>query len=110
MGLIGDICRALKGKILPYCDDIMTLLLENLGNNSVHRSVKPQILSVFGDIALSIGPDFKKYLEVVMQTLGQASQANVDRNDYDLIGKFICFTFHEVVINLTFELLLALIV
>ncbi|XP_012254098.1 importin subunit beta-1 isoform X2 [Athalia rosae] len=85
VGLTGDICRALKNKVLPYCDEIMTLLLENLSNNTVHRSVKPQILSVFGDIALSIGPEFKKYLEIVLQTLAQASQANVDRTDYDLI-------------------------
>ncbi|KAL9692380.1 hypothetical protein quinque_016404 [Culex quinquefasciatus] len=61
VGLAGDICRGLKNKILPYCDEIMTLLLENLSNPSIHRSVKPQILSVFGDMALSIGPDFKKY-------------------------------------------------
>lgn len=85
VGLTGDICRALKNKILPYCDEIMTLLLENLGNNTVHRSVKPQIFSVFGDVALSIGPEFRKYLDVVLQTLAQASQANVDRNDYDMI-------------------------
>ncbi|KAG7188845.1 hypothetical protein KM043_008451 [Ampulex compressa] len=85
VGLTGDICRALKNKILPYCDEIMTLLLENLGNNTVHRTVKPQIFSVFGDIALSIGPEFKKYLDVVLQTLAQASQANVDRTDYDMI-------------------------
>lgn len=85
VGLTGDICRALKNKMLPYCDEIMTLLLENLGNNSVHRSVKPQIFSVFGDIALSIGPEFQKYLDVVLQTLAQASQANVDRTDYDMI-------------------------
>lgn len=50
-----------------------------LQDNSVHRSVKPQILSVFGDIALSIGPEFKKYLDIVLQTLLQASQAQVDR-------------------------------
>ncbi|XP_008543359.1 importin subunit beta-1 isoform X1 [Microplitis demolitor] len=85
VGLTGDICRALKSKVLPYCDDIITLLLENLRNNTVHRSVKPQILSVFGDIALSIGPEFKKYLEVVLQTLVEASQTDVDRNDYDMI-------------------------
>lgn len=85
VGLTGDICRALKNKMLPYCDEIMTLLLENLGNDTVHRSVKPQILSVFGDVALSIGPEFKKYLDVVLQTLAQASQANVDRSDYDMI-------------------------
>ncbi|XP_076225790.1 importin subunit beta Fs(2)Ket isoform X1 [Nomia melanderi] len=85
VGLTGDICRALKNKMLPYCDEIMTVLLENLGNNSVHRSVKPQIFSVFGDIALSIGPEFKKYLDVVLQTLAQASQATVDRSDYDMV-------------------------
>lgn len=85
VGLTGDIFRALKIKALPYCDEIMTLLLENLSDNSVHRSVKPQILSVFGDIVLSIGAEFKKYLDVVLQTLAQASQAQVDRTDYDMV-------------------------
>ncbi|XP_973263.2 importin subunit beta-1 isoform X2 [Tribolium castaneum] len=85
VGLTGDIFRALKLKALPYCDEIMTLLLENLGDQSVHRSVKPQILSVFGDIVLSIGPEFKKYLDVVLTTLAQASQAQVDRDDFDMV-------------------------
>uniref|UniRef100_A0A8D9ACX1 Importin subunit beta-1 n=1 Tax=Cacopsylla melanoneura TaxID=428564 RepID=A0A8D9ACX1_9HEMI len=85
VGLIGDIARAIKSKILPHCDELMPLLLENLGDTNVNRSVKPQILSVFGDIALSIGPDFKKYLDVVLQTLVQASAAQVDREDFDMI-------------------------
>lgn len=85
VGLAGDIFRALKLKALPYCDEIMSLLMEILGDSTVHRSVKPQILSVFGDIALGIGPVVKKYLDVMIATLGQASQAQVDRNDYDMI-------------------------
>lgn len=85
VGLAGDICRGLKGKILPYCDEIMTLLLENLSNPSIHRSVKPQILSVFGDMALSIGPEFKKYLEIVLRMLTHATQVQIDPNDYDMI-------------------------
>ncbi|XP_071449486.1 importin subunit beta-1 [Hetaerina americana] len=85
VGLTGDICRALKTKAIPYCDEIMMLLLENLSDSTVHRSVKPHILSAFGDVVISIGPEFKKYLDVVMQTLAQASQAQVDRNYYDMI-------------------------
>ena len=79
VGLVGDLCRALSSSITPYCDEIMTVLLENLSNNDVHRLVKPPILSVFGDIALAVGGLFKKYLEIVLPTLMQASQAQVDR-------------------------------
>ncbi|XP_039764769.1 importin subunit beta-1 isoform X1 [Pararge aegeria] len=89
VGVTGDICRALKSKVLPYCDEIIVLLLQNLGDPSIHRSVKPQILSVFGDIALSIGPDFKTYFDVVMQMLLQASNAQVDRTDYDMV-EYLC--------------------
>ncbi|TUC69506.1 Importin subunit beta-1 [Bagarius yarrelli] len=33
VGLVCDLCRALMANILPYCDEIMQLLLENLGTD-----------------------------------------------------------------------------
>ncbi|ESP02229.1 hypothetical protein LOTGIDRAFT_199879 [Lottia gigantea] len=85
VGVVGDLSRALGRKILPLCDDLMQTLLSILANDSVHRQVKPQILSVFGDIALAIGPNFKTYLDVVLNTLQQASQLQVDKSDYDMV-------------------------
>jgi len=85
VGVIGDICRGIGKQILPHCNELMQVLLEDLANEAVHRSVKPHILSVFGDIALAIGTEFTVYVEVILKTLQQASQANVDKTDYDLI-------------------------
>ena len=51
----------------------MNLSLVLQSNNNVHRQVKPQILSVFGDVALGIGVEFKPYLDMVLTTLAQAS-------------------------------------
>lgn len=57
-GVVGDICRALDDKILPFCDGIMTHLLKDLSSGELHRSVKPPIFSCFGDIALAIGEQY----------------------------------------------------
>ncbi|CAF4366514.1 unnamed protein product, partial [Rotaria magnacalcarata] len=59
VGVVGDLSRSLLDKLAPYCDHIMTHLLNCLGDDKLHRSVKPQILSTFGDIALAIGGYFK---------------------------------------------------
>ena len=85
VGVVGDVCRALNIAVLPYCDEFMTLLLSNLGNQSLHRSVKPPIISTFGDVALAIGPHFSKYLDVTMHVLKQASTVNVAKDNYDMI-------------------------
>ncbi|XP_068752252.1 importin subunit beta-1-like [Montipora capricornis] len=85
VGLVGDIARALSSNVLSHSDLFMQILLENLADGTVHRNVKPQILSVFGDIALAIGPNFKTYYEVVIATLNQASVTTVDKSDYDMV-------------------------
>jgi importin subunit beta-1 len=55
VGAVGDICRALEGNIANYCDIIVQKLLEALQAPNLDRGVKPEILSVLGDIALAIG-------------------------------------------------------
>jgi hypothetical protein len=55
VGVLGDVCRNVEGEILPYSDDLMSLLIQNLGKDDVHRNIKPQILSTFGDVALVVG-------------------------------------------------------
>lgn len=88
IGLIGDVSRALGDKILPYCDNFMSQLLQNLQSPALERAVKPAILSCFGDIALAINDNFAKYLDVVMGFLSQASgvsytaESGYDQIDY----------------------------
>merc|ERR1711974_526397 len=83
VGVVGDICRALEEKILPYCDGIMTQLLKDLSSNQLHRSVKPPIFSCFGDIALAIGENFEKYLMYAMPMLQSAAELSVNASGAD---------------------------
>jgi len=85
IGVVGDICRALELKVLPYCDEIVHLLLRNLQNPALNRNVKPPILSCFGDIALAIGGHFEKYMTVTMSMLVQASSTSIDTDNPDLV-------------------------
>ncbi|XP_034670181.1 importin subunit beta [Drosophila subobscura] len=84
VGLTGDICRALKEQMVPYCDEIMSVMMTNLAEPTLHRTVKPQILSAFGDMALSIGSNFLKYLSVVLEMLRAASNLQTDASNFDM--------------------------
>jgi len=77
VGVVGDICRVLDDKMLPFCDGIMSQLLKDLSSNQLHRSVKPRIFSCFGDIALAIGEHFEKYLIYAMPMLQSAAEISV---------------------------------
>ncbi|MQL94569.1 hypothetical protein Taro_027223, partial [Colocasia esculenta] len=87
VGVVGDLCRALEEKLLPFCDGIMTQLLKDLSSNELHRSVKPPIFSCFGDIALAIGENFEKYLIYAMPMLQSAAELSVhaSASDEDLL-------------------------
>lgn len=76
-GVVGDLCRALEGKILTYCDTILQILYTNLQNPAVDRKIKAAIMSCFGDIALAITGEFEKYLAPVVQMLMEASSTRL---------------------------------
>lgn len=79
VGVLGDLSRAIEEQLFPYCDRIMLALLANLQSDEVHRTIKPQILSAFGDIALAIGDRFDKYLAHVVQMLQSAMALSVQQ-------------------------------
>ncbi|KAH9321912.1 hypothetical protein KI387_016551 [Taxus chinensis] len=83
VGVVGDICRALDEKVLPYCDGIMTQLLKDLSSTQLHRSVKPPIFSCFGDIALAIDGNFEKYLNYAMPMLQGAAELSAQAAGQD---------------------------
>ncbi|KAJ6316022.1 hypothetical protein OIU78_019325 [Salix suchowensis] len=87
VGVIGDICRALEDKVLPYCDGIMNHLVRNLQSAELHRSVKPPIFACFGDIALAIGEHFSKYIEATVAMMRSAAEvcAQMDNSDEELM-------------------------
>ncbi|PLW34755.1 hypothetical protein PCASD_12943, partial [Puccinia coronata f. sp. avenae] len=69
----------------PFAQGFMELLLEDLQSTVLHRSVKPPILSCFGDIALAVGGNFAPYLETTVGVLQQAGAMRADPNNYDLV-------------------------
>jgi len=90
VGAVGDIARAIGPNIYQHCDKIITILLTNLQNRDLDKTVKPSILSVFGDLALAIGGNFEKYTEIVIHMLKQAAEAVIktkvpNNNEYELI-------------------------
>jgi importin subunit beta-1 len=86
VGTVGDISRNIEAQIQPYCDGIMNALVESLKDSTIHRSVKPPVLSCFGDIAMAIGAAYEPYLEFSVMLLMQASNTKVpDDADDDLI-------------------------
>ena len=88
VGVVGDLGRNISIKILPFCDELMAILLEGLISPKLNKSVKPLIVSTFGDVALAIGVEFKKYADEVLNALHQAASIQADPSDVDIIDYF----------------------
>lgn len=83
VGVVGDLSRALEKQIAPFSEELFKCLIQLLMNQVLHRSVKPPILSTFGDVALAIGGDFTRFLEHGMTMLNNASRIEIDMSDPD---------------------------
>jgi len=77
VGVVGDICRGLQGKIITYTDTILQMFFANLQNAAVDRKIKVAILECFGDVANATVGDFEKYLVPVLQMLQEASSVRM---------------------------------
>ncbi|KAF6778103.1 hypothetical protein AHF37_01837 [Paragonimus kellicotti] len=85
VGLLGDMCRVLSKNIAGHCDGLFAILMEILQNVNANKSLRPAIISTFGDLSLALGSEFLNYLPVVMETLKQATQAEVNLADPDMV-------------------------
>ena len=66
-------CRGgARVQVAPYVQAVMATLLRNLESNDVQRTIKPQILSAFGDVALAIGDRFEACLPPCLHMLQSA--------------------------------------
>ena len=84
VGLVSDVCLAMKKQFTPHCKDILIALFVNLQDTTLERYVKPQIITCFGDIAGAVGENFVEYLQVFFTAL---------------ILRFVCEYFFQEVCN-----------
>jgi importin subunit beta-1 len=85
VSIVGELCASLGDRMLPYCDEIVSVLLQDLQSSETPREAKPNIIAAFGDIALAIGGHFEKYLQFVGLILKQASEVQVDKSNEQMV-------------------------
>lgn len=66
VGFIADISNSLEEDFNKYATAFMNVLGQMISTENSMRELKPAVLSVFGDIASNIGPNFTPYLNEVM--------------------------------------------
>lgn len=72
MDVVSALAKGLCAKFVPYCDLMVTILLENVANDSISKDLKPRMISIFGDIAVGIKNNFAKYFSTILPILVQA--------------------------------------
>lgn len=83
--LVSDLSRAINKNIGQASPSLVAVMLANLANEEVHRSVKPTTLSALGDLALALGPQYEVFAASVLKSLDAAVQLVVPRDDPDMV-------------------------
>mmetsp|Transcript_9239 Transcript_9239/g.22616 ORF Transcript_9239/g.22616 Transcript_9239/m.22616 type:complete len:670 (+) Transcript_9239:1-2010(+) len=85
-GGVVDLCASLQNLIQPYADGIMEAMFNIIRDVSVHRDVKPAVISCFGDVAMAIGAAYQPYMQLTMMLLMQASQQQAPDDNDDMVA------------------------
>mmetsp|Transcript_40929 Transcript_40929/g.85225 ORF Transcript_40929/g.85225 Transcript_40929/m.85225 type:complete len:867 (-) Transcript_40929:202-2802(-) len=85
-GGVVDLCGGLGSLIQPFADSIMEAMFNIIRDVSVHRDVKPAVISCFGDMAMAIGAAYQPYMQLTMMLLMQASQQQAPADNEDMIA------------------------
>jgi len=88
LNCVTDVIQALADKFFPYGDTTMGILLTNLQSPEFPATLKPAVLSLFGDLAMGLGDQFVRYLPIVFEVLSVATQSVLQvtaAQDYDVL-------------------------
>ncbi len=73
VGCVGDLSRILEDKMVQYLGQIVPVLMDILKNPETDRTLKPNVISVLGDLAFSTGRNFNVYLHDLLEILKDAA-------------------------------------
>lgn len=73
INFIGDVANILNKGFMAYSDEIVPDLIKTLLSPEVNSNAKPTLLSVFGDVSLSLGTSFSPYIDMTLQIVHQIS-------------------------------------
>ncbi|KAJ3437590.1 importin subunit beta-1 [Anaeramoeba flamelloides] len=95
---VGDLFKTIERQIPEKChSEYVDVFLEAIGTEEFEQDLKPDMILVFGDIALSICGEFVPHLERVTEMLEQASTVEITEDDEDSI--FYVHNLHRSVLE-----------
>ncbi|XP_065178796.1 importin subunit beta-1-like [Sycon ciliatum] len=86
VGIVSDLCRSVgKAALVDCASEIVSALYAVLQDDTIQKSIKPQVLSVLGDVALCLGTLFNPYYHSLLLILQAVGSAPVDPDDHEYI-------------------------